>query len=85
MVGLKANPKRTYANMGLLVLLLPVPDPFRRPLPTTSLQETLKHLQAGLVPSLVGSLLLSHDSRCTQGFVCASQEDLFTPVPVDVL
>ena len=25
MVGLKANPKRTYANMGLLVLLLPVP------------------------------------------------------------
>ena len=25
MVGLKATPKRTYANMGLLVLLFPVP------------------------------------------------------------
>ena len=51
----------------------------------TSLQEALRHLQAGLVQSVVGSLLLSHDSWCTQGFVCTSQEYLFTLVPVDVL
>ena len=39
----------------------------------TSLQEALKHLQAGLVQSRGGKkshVLLSHGSWCTQGFVC---------------
>ena len=38
--------------------------------------ETLGHSQAGLSQSLVGSLLLSPGSWCTQGFVCALQESV---------
>ena len=43
----------------------------------TSLPETPGHAQASLDRSLVGSLLLSPGSWCTQGFVCALQESLF--------
>ena len=42
-----------------------------RPAP---LQETPGHFRACLGQSLVGSLLLSPGSWCTQGFVCALQE-----------
>ena len=37
--------------------------------------ETPGHLQASLTQSLVETLLLSPDSWCTQGFVCALQEE----------
>ena len=40
----------------------------------TPLQETPGHSQASLAQSLVGTLLLSPGSWCTQGFVCALQE-----------
>ena len=40
-------------------------------------QETLKHSQAGLTQSPVGSLLLFPGSWCTQGFVYALPESLF--------
>ena len=40
------------------------------------LTETLGHSQANLGKSLVGSLLLSPESWCTQGFVCAFQESV---------
>ena len=40
-------------------------------------QKTPKHSQASLTRSLVGSLLLSLGSWCTQGFVCALQESPF--------
>ena len=43
----------------------------------TSLPETPGHAQASLDRSLVGLLLLSPGSWCTQGFVCALQESLF--------
>ena len=43
--------------------------------------ETPGHSQASLGQSLVGSLLLSPWSWCTQGFVCALQESVF-PSPV---
>ena len=43
----------------------------RRPTP---LPETPGHSQASLAQSIVGSLLLSPGSWCTQGFVCALQE-----------
>ena len=36
--------------------------------------KTPGHLRASLGQSLVGSLLLSSESWCTQGFVCALQE-----------
>ena len=37
--------------------------------------ETPGHLQASLTQSLVETLLLSPDSWCAQGFVCAHQEE----------
>ena len=43
----------------------------------TPLPETPRHTGASMAQSLVGSLLLSHWSWCTQGFVCALQESLF--------
>ena len=42
----------------------------------TPLPETPGHSQASLAQSLVGSLLLSPGSWCTQGFVCALQESV---------
>ena len=44
------------------------------------LRETLKHSQAGLAQSLVGSLLLFPGSWYTQGFACALQKSLFPSV-----
>ena len=41
------------------------------------LPETPGHSQASLGQSLVGSLLLSPVSWCTQGFICALQESVF--------
>ena len=41
-----------------------------------SLQETLKHSQTSLAPSLMGSLLLSPGSWCAQGSICALQESV---------
>ena len=52
------------------------PDPaagHRQPTPPL---KTPGHSQASLAQSLVGSLLLSPGSWCTQGFVCALQESL---------
>ena len=43
-------------------------------------QETLKHSQAGLAQSSMGSLLLSPGYWYGQGFVCALQESLFPSV-----
>ena len=40
------------------------------------LPETTGHSQASLGQSLVGSLLLSPGSWCTQGFPCALQESV---------
>ena len=42
----------------------------------TPMPETHVHSQASLCQSLVGSLLLSPGSWCTQGFVCALQESV---------
>ena len=49
------------------------PLPFSRPPPTHSLLETPGHSWASLGQSLVGSLVLSPGSWCTQGFVCTLQ------------
>ena len=50
------------------------PQPCCRPPPTTPLLATTGHSWASLGQSLVGSLLLSPGSWCTQGSVCALQE-----------
>ena len=42
----------------------------------TPLPETPRHSWASLGQSLVGSLLLSPESWCAQGFVCALQESV---------
>ena len=54
------------------------PDPETGHSQPTPPLETLGHLQAGLAQSLVGSLLHSPGSWCTQGFVCALQQSCFT-------
>ena len=68
MVGVKATSfKRSCAYSA-------TPDPatgHHRPTPAL---ETLGHSQRSLAQSLVGSLLLSPGSWCTQGFVCVFQE-----------
>ena len=50
------------------------PQPCSRPLPIHALLGTPGHFQASLDHSLVGSLLLSPGSWCTQCCVCACQE-----------
>ena len=53
-----------------------VPDPVADHHQLMPPPETPGHLQASLGQSLVGSLLLSPGSWCTQGFVCALQESV---------
>ena len=55
---------------------LSVPDPEAGHHQPTPPPETLRHSQASLGQSLVGSLLLSPGSWCAQCFVCALQESL---------
>ena len=64
-----ATPPRTAAASG--------PDSVAGHSQSMPLLETPKHSQASLAQSLVGSLLLSPASWCTQGFVCALQVSLF--------
>ena len=51
-------------------------QPCSRPPPTHASPETSGHSRASLGQSLVGSLLLSPGSWCTQAFVCALQESV---------
>ena len=49
------------------------PDPAAGHCQPMPLPETLKHSQASLPWSLVGSQLLSHESWCAQNFICSVQ------------
>ena len=62
--------KRSHACTAILTAPNPAAGP-RRPTP---LPETPGRSQASLGQSLVGSLLLSPGSWCSQAFVCAIQE-----------
>ena len=64
--------KRSRAHTAALNAPDPAAD-HRRPTPPP---ETPGHSQASLSQSLVGSLLLSPGSWCTQGSVCALQESV---------
>ena len=61
----QATPPRTAAACA--------PDPAAGHCQPTPLPETLKHSQASLPWSLVGSQLLSHESWCAQNFICSVQ------------
>ena len=57
-----------------------VPQPLAGYCRPTPLLETPGHSQESLAQSLVGSLLLSPESWCTQGSVCDLQESVPSPV-----
>ena len=78
MVELLATSKMNYANTCLPGLLLPVPLSVWQATVNPSPKKTLRHLQANLAQSPVGSLLLSSGSWCTW-FWLALQESLFPP------
>ena len=67
--------KRPHAHTATLS----APDPAAGHCRPTPLPETPEHSRASLGQSLVGSLLLSPASWCTQGSVCALQ-DCVSPV-----
>ena len=56
--------------------VLSAPNPAASHQPPMPPPETPRHTQGSLGPSLVGSLLLSPGSWCTQSFVCALQESV---------
>ena len=64
--------KRSHARTATLS----APNPAAGHHQPTPPPETPGHSQASLGQSLVGSLLLSPGSWCTQGFVCALQESV---------
>ena len=64
--------KRSLAHTAALS----APDPAAGHRQPTTPLETPGHSRASLAQSLVGSLLLSPGSCCTQGFVCALQESV---------
>ena len=66
--------------MAPRTIVLSAPDPVTGHCRATPLLETPGPSQASLAQSLVGSLLLSPGSQCTQGSVCALQESV-SPVP----
>ena len=64
--------RRSHAGIAALSASSPAAG-HRQP---TTLLETPVHSRASVGPSLVGSLLLSPGSWCTQGSVCAFQESV---------
>ena len=71
-----ASFNRSHACAGILSAPHPAAG-HRRPTPPL---ETAGHSRASLGQFLVGSLLPSSGSWCTQGFVCALQESVSSPV-----
>ena len=71
-----ASFRRLFVSMLQRAVIFSASDPRAghcQPMPPP---ETPGHSQAILAQSLVGSLLLSPGSWCTQGFVCALQESV---------
>ena len=68
-----ASFKRSHASTAALS----APNPAASHHGPTLLPESPGHLHTSLRQLLVGSLLLSPGSWCTQGFVCTLQESVF--------
>ena len=66
----------SFKRSGAHTAAFSAPDPAAGHHQPTPPLETPGHSQASLGQSLVGSLLLSPGSWCTQGFVCALQESV---------
>ena len=68
--------KKIFKRSSERTATLTAPDPEQY---TTAMppSETPGHAQASLGQSILGSLLLSPGSWCTQSFVCALQESVF--------
>ena len=64
--------KRSHARTATLS----APNPAAGHHQPTPLSDTPRHSWASLGQSLVGSLLLSPESWCAQGYVCALQESV---------
>ena len=62
---------RQHAAAAPKIVEVSVPDPTAGHYRPAPLLETPGHSQANLTLSLVGSLILSPGSWCTQGFVCS--------------
>ena len=76
MLGVMAGMVASFRRACARTVVFSAPDPEAghcRPLP---LPETPGRSQASLAQSLVGSLLLSPRSWCTQGFVCALENSV---------
>ena len=76
MVEVKKIVVASFKRSRACTVTLSAPDPaagHRQPMP---LPETPGHSRASLAQFLVGSVLLSPGSWCTQGFVCALQESV---------
>ena len=72
----------SFKRSHVCTATLSAPNPaagHHRPTPPL---ETPGHFWASLGQSLVGSLLLSPGSWCTQSSVCALQESTLLPIPV---
>ena len=66
----------SFKRSHVCTATLSAPNPAAGHHQPTSLLETPGHSQASLGQSLVGSLLFSPGSWCTQGSVCAHQESI---------
>ena len=66
----------SFKRSHVCTATLSAPDPAAGHCRHTSPPETPGHSQENLGQSLVGSLLLSPGSWCTQGFVCDLQESV---------
>ena len=66
----------TFSKVPCIHCCTQCPDPAAGHHRPTPLPETPGHSQASLGQSLLGSLLLSPGSWCTQSFVCALQESV---------
>ena len=72
MMVMETSFKRAYARTVVFGVLNPAAGHCQ----PTPLPGTLGYSQESLGQSHVGSLLLSPESRCAQGFVCALQESV---------
>ena len=76
MVEIGTSFKMPACQVASRIVVFSAPDPTAGHCIRTLPPETPGHSQASLAQSLVGTLLLSPGSWCTQSFVCALQESV---------
>ena len=76
MVGIMAVMVTSFKGTYDRTIVFSAPVPMVSHCQPTPQLQTPGHSQASLAQSLMGTLLRSPDSWCTQGFVCALQESV---------